>query len=289
MTVIKTPGEPFLETYRGFVNTWDCDENAHMNVQFYFRAFQQASEIFALAVSGTNPGARTAILRHVRYHRELHVARSTIIHSAILGEGEAAGSVVHLMRDADSGELAATALDQPGYRIDGVPVCGLNEAAPALPRGVGYGPTQPVDTRTLIKQGRALISSRTVARIGESGPDGDILSNALISRLTDAAAHVWNFAGITTEWLTGTMHGRVAVETKLTRLRRIEPGTGLALVSWIETMEENTFLMRHQLEEMTSGEPVAASELRCLVMNLETRRAVPIPQFARDNFAARQI
>ena len=29
-------GTPFVETHRGFVNTWDCDENAHMNVQFYF-------------------------------------------------------------------------------------------------------------------------------------------------------------------------------------------------------------------------------------------------------------
>ena len=280
-------GTPFVETHRGFVNTWDCDENAHMNVQFYFRSFQQASEIFALKATGANPGARTAILRHVRYHRELHLARSTIVCSAVLGEGLAAGSVVHLMHDADSGELAATALDQPGYRIADMPACGLGEVEAALPRGVTHSPTPPADTRAMIENGRAIVSNYTIARNFECGPDADLLSNAIISRMTDAASHVWNHAGITTEWLTGTMHGRVAVETKLTRFKRIEAGGALALVSWIESMEEKTFLMRHQLEDLLSAEPLAATEIRCLVMNLETRRAVPLPQAARAAFAAK--
>ncbi|MCB2048485.1 MAG: thioesterase family protein, partial [Novosphingobium sp.] len=234
MTVPDEAKTPFVETHRGFVNTWDCDENAHMNVQFYFRAFQQASELFAMQATGSNPGARTAILRHVRYHRELHVARSTLVRSAVLGDGEAAGSVVHLMYDADSGELAATALDQPGYRIAVSETCKQSEVEAALPRGVAYGPSAPVDTRAMIETGHALITNRSVARIPEMGADGDMLSNAIVSRLTDAASHIWTFAGITTEWLTGTSHGRVAVETKLTRYARIEPGMGLVLVSWIE-------------------------------------------------------
>ncbi len=277
---------PFAETYRGFVNTWDCDENAHMNVQFYFRAFQEASEIFALQATRANPGARTAILRHVRYHRELHVARSTVVRSAILGDGEAAGSVVHLMHDADSGELAATALDQPGYRIADPATCRQGDVEAAMPRGVEYGPAAPVDTNARLEAGRAMVTNRSIARTSDMGTDGDMLSNAIVSRLTDAAAHIWTFAGITTEWLTGTMHGRVAVETKLTRFGRIEAGMALKLVSWVEAMEGKTFLIRHQLESQQTGEALADAQIRCLVMNLETRRAVPLPQAAHEAFAA---
>lgn len=285
MTDTSDTKTPFVETYRGFVNTWDCDENAHMNVQFYFRAFQEASEIFALQATGANPGARTAILRHVRYHRELHVARSTVVRSAVVGDGEAAGSVVHLMHDAENGELAATALDQPGYRIADPAICHQRDVEAAMPRGVEYGPSTPVDTRALLESGRAMVTSRSMARIGETGTDGDMLSNAIVSRLTDAASHLWTYAGITTEWLTGTMHGRVAVETKLTRFARIEAGTALVLVSWVEAMDGKTFLIRHQLESQQTGEALADAQIRCLVMNLETRRAVPLPPAAHEAFA----
>ncbi|MEC9344309.1 MAG: thioesterase family protein [Pseudomonadota bacterium] len=279
-------GTPFVETHRGFVNTWECDENAHMNVQFYFRAFQQASEIFSLQANGSNAGSRSAIVRHVRYHRELAVARSTLVRSAVLGEGEHAGAIVHLLFDADSGELSATALDRPGYRVTGMPVCKAADVGSAMPRGVASGPTLPENTQVMIDAGRAFVSGFTVTRADDHGEDGDMLANALVSRLTDAAAHVWTFAGIAADWLIGTRHGRVAVETKLTRYTRIEAGAALRLVSWIGVMEEKTFTIRHQFEDMATGEAVAAADIRCLVMNLESRRAVPVPQHARDAFAA---
>ena len=272
---------PFRETFRSFVNTWECDENQHMNVQFYFRAFQQASEILAAQTTGSNPGSRTAIVRHVRYHRELHVARLFHIESALLAEGAHAGAIVHRLIDTETGTLAATALDQPGYRTDGIPICGVDAVEAAMPRGIDPGPTLPADTTTLIGEGKALVVHRSIVRNEETGPDGDLISNAIISRFTDGVPHAWSFNNISSDWLSRTGHGRVAVELKLTRLKQIEAGTALNLISWFAAVEEKTFLICHQLEEMATGEPVAAGQVRALIMNLNTRRAVPVPDFAR--------
>jgi acyl-CoA thioester hydrolase len=278
-------GRP-LPTFSSFVNTWECDDNAHMNVQFYFRAFQQASEVFALQCGQVNPGGRSAIVRHVRYHRELRAARPYTIHSAVLAEGPAAGSVVHFLRDSERDTLSATALDQPGYRIAGAPMIGAAEAALALPRGLEPGPSIPGETAGLVRSAKAIVVHRSVLRPAESGTDGDLAAEAIISRFTDGVPHVWGTIGITSDWLSQTGHGRVAVEMKVTRLARAEAGSPLALITWIPRMEAKTFIIRHQIENFVTGAAIASGEVRCLVMNLSSRRAVPMPDFALEAFAA---
>ncbi|MEZ5871644.1 MAG: thioesterase family protein [Nitratireductor sp.] len=271
-------------THRSFVNTWECDENRHMNVQFYFRAFQQASEVLAVTRGSNNPASRTAIVRHVRYHRELLEGRPIIVRSGLVTVGEFAGSILHLLEDAETGMLAATALDQPGYKTGDITPASQQDCEKAMPRGIASGALGPVDTSELIASGRALATHAAIVRNFETGPDGDLLANAIISRFTDGAPHVWTHAGIATKWLSQTNHGRVAVEMKLTRLAPAAAGCALELVSWVGDMGEKTFSIRHQLQDMQSGEAVASGEVRCLVMNLTTRRAVPVPQFAREAF-----
>ncbi|MCB1448560.1 MAG: acyl-ACP thioesterase [Nitratireductor sp.] len=271
-------------THRSFVNTWECDENRHMNVQFYFRAFQQASEVLALSATGNNPAARTAIVRHVRYHRELVEGRPIVVRSGHVAEGKFAGSILHLLEDGESGMLAATALDQPGYKVGRMEIAPEEDWTNALPRGIQPGPLGPEDIEAMLESGRAITSHAAILRNFETGPDGDLLANAIISRFTDGAPHVWTHAGIATKWLSETNQGRVAVEMKLTRLARSSEGRALSLVSWIGDMGEKTFSIRHQLQDMMSGEAIASGEVRCLVMDLTTRRAVPVPHFARDAF-----
>jgi len=285
--MLPATSDGYTETFRSFVNTWECDENAHMNVQFYFRAFQQASEVFALMAGRPNPGAASAIVRHVRYHRELRAAHGYHVRSALLGEGAAAGGVVHLLCDSENGSLAATALDQPGYRT-GFPVpVGEAAARPALPRGLPWGPTLPADTAGLLARGLARIVHRSVLRVAETGFDGDMLSEAAISRFTDGVPHSWADLGLSSAWLAANGFGRVAVEMKLTRLEKAEAGRPLRLVTWIPLVEEKTFVIRHQIEDLVTGRVVAAGEVRSLVMDLSTRRAVPVPDFVRQAFAGR--
>jgi acyl-CoA thioester hydrolase len=60
-----------IETLFSFVNCWECDENDHLNVQFYLARFEEADRQFRLlsGLSDALAGARRA--RHLRYHEEL--------------------------------------------------------------------------------------------------------------------------------------------------------------------------------------------------------------------------
>ena len=101
------------ETLFSFVNRWECDENDHLNVQFYFSRFEEADRQFQL-ISGLSEalvGARR--VRHVRYHKELRTGDLVTVRSAIAFDGPHMLSVVHEMYNTTSGALAATAID--GY------------------------------------------------------------------------------------------------------------------------------------------------------------------------------
>lgn len=268
-------------THRSFVNTWECDENAHWNVQFYFRAFQQASEILPLQHGKPNPGAATAQTRHIRYHRELAAATSVRVRSGVIADGDLKGLIVHRLDDSQSGILAATALDLPAYDPEGLPSVQAEDTEEARPRGVPAGPKKPEDTTPLLKDGTAFESHYSTTTAAETDSSGEVSANALCSRLTDSAPHVWDHIGITGEWLSGNNCGRVAVEFAMTRLAPIRAGTGLVLVSWVPVVEEKTMMLQHQFEDLVTRQPLAVAQVRALVMDLSQRRAVPVPEFVR--------
>jgi acyl-CoA thioester hydrolase len=284
-----TPPYPHLPvTRRDFVNTWECDENAHWNVQFYFRAFEQAARI-ALSQAGTDDyPEQTGLVRHVRFHSELRSATPVVVRTGQLEGQFPAAILVHFLACSETGRLAATALDHlPGRSAD-LPLVSVGEASATAPRGVQGGPDIAVDANSLVRSGHAIDRHYSVLASHEAGPGGGMLSSAIVSRLTDAAPHIWEHAGIGQSFLARSGFGRVAVEMKITRLGEARVGAPLRLVSWIADMNEKTFLIRHQLDVMTTGAPVAAASVRCLVMNLESRRAVPVPQAALQSFERRK-
>ncbi|HEY2876377.1 MAG TPA: thioesterase family protein, partial [Reyranella sp.] len=69
------PNPALIPTFRTAVNTWQCDENDHLNVQFYSEFGHEASA-HLLANLGLGPRAQraaglnlSAAFDHVRYLR----------------------------------------------------------------------------------------------------------------------------------------------------------------------------------------------------------------------------
>ncbi|MEM7462737.1 MAG: thioesterase family protein [Pseudomonadota bacterium] len=265
------------ETYRSFVNTWECDENSHWNVQYYFRAFQQAREVFLAEAS---PGTiRTAPeLFHVRYLRELPAAQSILVKSGVIEGGSHDGWLVHLMENPETGELSATCLDN--FRADDTFSARIDhtEIDGAMPRGLTVEAPEPMGIEALLASGNAIVSHKSVVRPFETDHEGNILFHAIVSRFTDCASHVWNHVGLTTNWLEQNDCGRVAVETKLTRIGSAPAGSAIRIVSSVTDLAEKSFAIVHQLEDMRSGKPVALGEVRCVVMDLRTRKVIALPE-----------
>lgn len=259
------------------VNTWECDENAHMNVQFYFAKFDDANRIFCTNFPLSSLTRENRLTRHVRYHREAGAAAMIEICSAlVIREGRPA-SVCHLMHNAADKTLMATALDT--YQPDAlkhvpttldIPLIHWSEITEAHPRGLNLLPAIQSATdqhQTLTYSG--LMHPRDFAA------DGDLLDRAYISCFTDGAPHSWSAGGITPAFLISNNFGRVAVELKLTYGATPKPGAVIDMTTAFVNVSKTTFTVRHTLT--SHGEIIAYGDLVSLMMDLELRKAVPLP------------
>lgn len=262
-----------IETHRSFVNTWECDENVHMNVQFYMKRFDEAARFFALAHGGDHLAGLPPV-RHVRYHSELAAAQSAVIRSGVIAEGPLAGRVVHRMEENATGRLCATALDGPGAP-DSTAIADEAEAAPALPRSIDPAPRPGRTLEEMLAAG-GLIVHRCILTPAECDAKGRLTQQFHIARFTDGAPHVWDHAGISTRWLNAKGLGRVAVEMQIRHHNPAMAGDALILVSRAETGEGKTIRLHHELIRATDGMPVASGEVVGLVMDLATRKSVKL-------------
>lgn len=268
----------FHETHRAFVNTWECDENVHMNVQFYLKRFDEAARFFAWESSGADLLTALPPTRHVRFHSELRVAQSTVIGSTTIADGAYAGWTVHEMRENDTGRLCATALDAPGA-FGGPSTVGSDAIAHALPRSVSAAPAQPFSAHAMLENG-AFIAHRCLLSPNECDATGNMLQQFYVARFTDGAPHVWDHFGIGTKWLNENGLGRVAVELKLTHHQPARAGDGLILFSRALPGSGKTVRLHHELVRAGDHVAIATGEVVALVMDLQTRKSVPLPETA---------
>src|SRR5471032_2985084 len=100
--------------YTTAVNTWQCDENDHLNVQFYTEFGHEASTHLMTSLGlGRRAQASTglsvrAISDHLRYLREFRVIDPVEVHSAPVEIGERHIVVYHEIRNSGDDTLAAT-------------------------------------------------------------------------------------------------------------------------------------------------------------------------------------
>ena len=101
-------------TYRGTVYPWHCDHVGHMNVMWYVGKFDEATwNLFAsigLTPSYLRESGRgmAAVQQNISYRRELLAGDVIEVRSILLEVRDKVIRFVHEMRNAESGEIAAT-------------------------------------------------------------------------------------------------------------------------------------------------------------------------------------
>lgn len=270
-----------VATYSGVVKRWECDRNNHWNVQFYVRAFQMASEILATATTGENPGSESTAFRHYRFHGELFCPETMRVLSARIAEGPYAGWVLHRMLKGKDGKLSATAIEKPAYPVAELPVCTAAELQHALPRGL------PAARHGWIGSPRDLAGAPLPpAMIGTVRP-GDVdhrdrLQWNVLAGLCSGASHNFlNQIGLTADWINQSNCNRMAVEMSLTWHGGCGVGDSLDVQSWVSDVGSRYFTTRHQVVEAQSGAACATLEQLLLVIDLEKRKPVTVPDFIR--------
>ncbi len=110
-------------TYRGTVYPWHCDHVGHMNIMWYVGKFDEANWNF-FARLGLTPSylrqsgrGMAAVQQTVTYKRELLAGDIIEIESTLLEVRDKSVRFRHEMRNAETGELAATC-EFTGVHVD---------------------------------------------------------------------------------------------------------------------------------------------------------------------------
>jgi len=110
-------------TYRGTVYPWHCDHVGHMNVMWYVGKFDEATRNFFARIGLTPAYLResgsgmAAVQQNISSRRELLAGDIVEIRSFLLEMRDTAIRFVHEMRNAETGEIAATC-ELTGVHID---------------------------------------------------------------------------------------------------------------------------------------------------------------------------
>ena len=101
-------------TYRGAVYPWQCDHVGHMNIMWYVGKFDEANwNMFArlgLTPSYLRQSGRgmAGVQQNITYKRELFAGDIVEVTSRLLELRERSIRFLHEMRNAETGEIAAT-------------------------------------------------------------------------------------------------------------------------------------------------------------------------------------
>jgi acyl-CoA thioester hydrolase len=283
-------------THRGIVNTPECDENGHMNVQFYWAKFARADTQFRL-IAGFSEQHCPRRSRHVRYHAELHGAFGLHVVSRLAGLPDGSIAILHQMIDSDRGVLSATALDQLDVPLDfaaSLTAAGPLEPAPAsaLPRSL----TQPLPAATKsqadwLAEG-AVFTCRTVVEPELTGPDRATGADAVltdrgfVALSVEAAPASWSYGGFPQDVLKARGLGRVALEKRLAIFARPRIGDCVEILTRIVAVERVTFSVRHHYYDSRSSTFLGVCDVTLLPMDLSLRKGVALPEDVRTRMQA---
>lgn len=267
--------ERMLETLRSSVNTWECDENDHLNVQFYARRFDEAARFFVLAARGGSQHSVLPTMRHIRFHGELRAPAAFDISSAVLADGPYAGHVVHLMHESQTGRLSATALDAPdGLQHD--VMISASEVEAAFPRGI-VREIVPMSADEILSAG-GLVTYRGMVWPAECDPAGVMGEQYYVGRTSDAAPHAWALCGLPQSWFDENHCGRVAMEMKVIRQRPAMVGDLLTIHSLMRRAGRRTLRIRHEMSSARDGGAIASIEVMVVILDHIKRRVAELPE-----------
>ena len=299
--VPRVPTPPMTPTFRTAVNTWQCDENDHLNVQFYTQFGHEASA-HLLAQFGLGPRAQraaglavTAADDHVRYLREFRVVDPVEVWSAPVEIGERHLLADHEIRHPAEGRVAATVrrrivCDRPwpadfraraeAARMD------LPEAA--RPRSVGalVLPDLTLDAAPaagLIEVGRTVITPE------QCDERGEFLPRHQFGRYSDGAPVLWNHLGFDRAAMQERREGSVVVEMLNRYHRPLRAGDLAVVMSGLAAFTAKTVIFTHFLFEAETGTLAACAEAVGMKFDQKIRKIMSFTAEDQARMAARQL
>jgi acyl-CoA thioester hydrolase len=288
MTTVSTIGlDP---GFWGSVNTWECDENDHLNVRFYAHKINQAMQAWLVAQGADASLAARALpairTQHIRFLREARAATPLRVDCGLLARHAGALTLLSLMHNNATNEVLAAF--QTRMEFDELPrVAAAATVSPpdfACPRGIdpATAGAAPDSLQDAVDGGYQIVG-RGVIGVDECDAGGLALPHAYIGRVSDGMPNLWAFINSTEDRdarAAGELGG-AALEYRLIIHEPLRAGDVYTHLSGIRALASKTQTMAHALINARTGRCAASATAVGVAMDLQTRKAVPISDHRR--------
>jgi acyl-CoA thioester hydrolase len=261
-----------VPTFATAVNTWQCDENAHLNVQFYTEFGHEAST-HLLHQLGFGPRAQAAAglsisvqEDHIHYRREFRVVDVVEVRSAPVEVGERTLALYHEVGNPADGTLASTIVrrlecDRPWPEPFRKRAEAARVALPpsARPRSVGRAALPSIRLEDCARIGLIAVG-RTLIKPDECDEHGHFLPRHQFARYSDAAPWLWNHLGFDRAAMQERGEGTVVVETLHSYRSTLKAGALLVIMSGLAGYTSKILELVHFAFDAESGTLAACSE-----------------------------
>lgn len=294
-----------IEVARSSVQTWECDQMGHMNVQFYMEKADHGLAALAVALGlgprvARNEGARLQVSdHHVRYLREQRPGAPFFLRAGVLEVRDFGLTVYEEMVSTASGEPAATFImevqwvDDETREVKPFPARAKTAAreliierpAHGSPRGLEIYDPRPTpklseaDGLGMVRtwQGQVLPS--------QCDAQGFLAVRHFVGIVSDGIPNLLAQTSGTDRSKTPTIGG-AALEYRFIYRRYPRVGDVLTLRSGLKQVGPKTYIWCHWLFDLETGESVATAEAIAIALDLTTRKAIPIPDDMRITLEA---
>jgi acyl-CoA thioester hydrolase len=290
-----------VPTFTTAVNTWQCDENDHLNVQYYTEFAHEASA-FLLHRLGIGPRVQRASQTfvsaqedHIRYLREFRVVDAVEVKSAPVEISAHELVLYHEVRNPADGTLAATLRRRvvsskpwPAKVRERADSMRIELPAGARPRSVGTPPLPHV--RLEDAEAIGLIGvGRTVIKPAECDDEGRFLPRHQFGRYSDAAPWLWNHLGFDRAAMQQRGEGTVVVETLHSYRAPLQAGNLLVIMSGLADYTDKILKLVHFAFDAESGTLAACSEGIGMKFDQKNRKIMTFSAEDQARLAARKV
>ena len=296
---MSSPG--LIPTFSTAVNTWQCDENDRLNVQFYTEFGHEASS-HLMASLGLGPRAQRAsglnlgvAWDHVRYLREFREVDPVEVLSAPVEIGERHLTAYHEIRNSSDGTVAATVRRRivcdrswpDSFRVR-AEAARVTLPDRARPRSVGKLALPDLVLADAARAGLVDIG-RTAITPAECDERGEFLPHHQFGRYSDGAPLLWNHLGFDRTAMQERGEGSVVVEMLNHYRRPLHAGDLLVVMSGLAAFTDNVLVFTHFLFEAETGTLAACAEAIGMKFDQKVRKIMTFTTEDQARLAARTL
>jgi acyl-CoA thioester hydrolase len=287
-------------------NAWDCDENGHLNVRYYFAKTYQGL-IHLLAELGLTRNrldslnAKPVLVdQHVRLHKEVRLAVPVTIRGALVSQAGSRVTLYAEIRHSFEETLFATATSDfeitdrtSGEPIDVDTIRSItNFELPPEGMVKSLGPEdKPIFSAAQARDIGYIETARGTVMGEECNREGDMEAYQYTGRISDAIPNLMASMQSSEEFAlrsSGELGGAV-VEIRVDYYNPLTVGSRFVILSGLRSFTQKIMRLSHLVFDLDGDRLVLHSQGIAVALDLKTRRAVAFSDDRIERMHKRQL